>query len=655
MRAPPRSGTGAGAAPRVAALLIALGVFLVDVLSPVEGAVAVLYVVVVLIAARAFSRRGVILTTAGCLALTATAYLVSHGPEETGAPLLRCFVSLAAIGIVTALALRHKDDAAVLAEQAHLLDLTHDAVFVRDAREVITFWNPAAETLYGRTAAEAVGCLAHDLLRTEFPAEKGEILAELHRTGRWEGELVQRVSTGAAITVESRWALQRDATGAPLAVLETNTDVTERKRTHARLVASERRYRSIFENTQVSILQQDWSAVKADLDRLREEGLHDLAAACAADPGLVARERRRVAIVDVNAATLRMLRAPDRAALLGPRDTLLLDALLPETDQSFPQALAALAAGARSFEGEAQLRALDGTTVPVLFGVSFPADPSDLGCVLVHAIDITDRKEAEAALLTVQSDLAHAARVATMGELTATMAHEINQPLAAIVTNGEAALRWLKRPAPDLGEATDALGRAVANGKRASEIVARIRGFLKKTSTRHESLALPELIGEAAQLLDRELARHAVTLRIGSEPGLPRVRGDRLQMQQVVINLMVNGIQAMAATRDRARVLTVRTARQEDGQVRVDVTDTGDGIGPEARERIFQPFYTTKPDGMGMGLAICRSTVEAHGGRLWISEAGPGISEAGLGTSEAGPGATFHLLLPAEEPGEGTP
>ncbi len=381
----PEITTGAG--PRVAALAIALAVFLFDVLSPIEGAVAVLYVVVVLIAARAFSRRGVVLTAVGCLALTATAYLISHGPNETGAPLLRCLVSLAATGIATALALRHKADAAILAEQARLLDLTHDAVFVRDAREVITFWNPAAEALYGWSAAEAVGCVAHDLLRTRFPAEKGAILAELHRTGRWEGTLVQHVSTGGTITLESRWALQRDAAGAPLAVLETNTDVTERERTHARLVASERRYRSIFDNTQVSILQQDWSAVQAELDRLRADGVADLAAR-AADPAFAARARRRVALVDVNAATLRMLRATDRESLIGP-----LADLLPETDQSFPKALAALASGARTFEGEAQMRARDGTLVPVLFGIRFrPIRPSSTRCSSTPSTSPTARR-----------------------------------------------------------------------------------------------------------------------------------------------------------------------------------------------------------------------------------------------------------------------
>ncbi|TGD97727.1 PAS domain-containing sensor histidine kinase [Methylobacterium nonmethylotrophicum] len=617
-------------APRTAAILIAAGVFLLDAFSPIEGAVAVLYVVVVLIAARTFSRRGVVLTTAGCLALTLAAYFAAHRTDEVGAPLLRCFVSLAAIGITAALGLRHKADAAVLAEQASLLDLTHDAVFVRDTRDVITFWNRAAEQFYGWPADEAIGCVAHDLLRSTFPADRAAIFDTLHRTGRWEGELVQRTRAGETVTVESRWVLQRAAAGAPLAVLETNTDITERKRTDSQLVASERRYRAIFDNTRVAILQQDWSGVKADLDRLHREGVRDVAGYCMASEGCVVRMRNRVRIVDANSAAQRMLRAPSREALLGT-----LDERLPEADQTFPQALAALARGERSFESESQVRTYDGETIPVLFGVSFPADPDDLGFVLVHAFDITERKQAESALLAVQADLAHAARVSTMGELTATMAHEINQPLAAIVTNGEAALRWLKRPSPDLGEATDALGRVITNGRRASEIVGRIRGFLKKAAPRQEWLDLPEMIGEASQLIERELVRHAVSLRTEHAPGLPQVLGDRLQLQQVAINLMVNGIQAMAAVRGRPRVLTVRTLREEDGQVACEVTDTGEGIAPEMREQIFQPFYTTKGDGMGMGLAICRSTIEAHGGRLWVTDTGTGT------------GATFHILLPA--------
>ncbi|PIK72746.1 PAS domain-containing sensor histidine kinase, partial [Methylobacterium frigidaeris] len=525
MRPTPETEAHSRLVPRIGAVLIAAGVFLLDAFSPIEGAVAVLYVVVVLIAARSFSRRGVVLTTAGCLALTLAAYLVSHRADDIGAPLLRCFVSLAAIGITAALGLRHKADAAVLAEQASLLDLTHDAVFVRDARDVITFWNRAAEEFYGWSSAEAVGCVAHDLLHSTFPTDRTAILDALHRTGRWEGELVQRTRAGDLVTVESRWVLQRDAAGAPLAVLETNTDVTDRKRTDSQLVASEQRYRAIFENTRVAIFQQDWSGVRADLDRLHREGVRDVAGYCMASEGCVERMRNRVRIVDVNTAALRMLRAPSRDALLSTLDERLLEA-----DQTFPQALAALARGERSFEGESQVRTYDGDIIPVLFGVSFPADPDDLGFVLVHAFDISERKEAESALLAVQADLAHAARVSTMGELTATMAHEINQPLAAIVTNGEAALRWLRRPSPDLGEATDALGRVVANGRRASEIVARIRGFLKKASPRQEWLDLPGMIGEACQLIERELARHAVILQTEHEPGLPHILGDRLQL-----------------------------------------------------------------------------------------------------------------------------
>lgn len=616
-----------GVSLQAVAVLIILGVFLVDVTTSLEGAVAVLYVVVVLIAARAFDRRAVVLTSLGCLALTLTAYMISHGPTKVDAALVRCFVSLAAIGITTALALRHKADASVLAEQAHLLALTHDAVFVRDSRDVITFWNRAAEEFYGWAADEVVGRVAHEVLQTDFRGEHETIQAKLRDTGRWEGELVQRLRDGHTVVVESRWALQCDAAGTPVGVLETNTDVTDRKRTYAQLVESERRYRTIFDNTQVPILQQDWSRVGLMLDRLRAQGVTDIVGHFQRCPTLLKEARRAVGIVDVNAVTGRLLGITNHAAL-----SKTLDDLLPEADEAFLRALVALDSGERFFEGETTIRGRDETMVPVLFGVSFPEDRTGLGCVLVHAVDITERKAAAAALLTAQADLAHASRVSTMGELAATMAHEINQPLAAIVASGEAALRWLDRPAPELGKAVEALNRAIASGRRASDILARIRGFLAKTPPRRELIDLAEMIGEANQLVEREMRRHDVTLRTAFPPDLPEVFGDRVQLQQVIINLMVNGIQAMAELEGRPRLLRVR-AQIVDDAVRVEVADNGEGIGPDAMGRVFQPFFTTKGNGMGMGLAICRSTVEAHGGRL--------------GVMNGEPGAIFYLTLPA--------
>jgi PAS domain S-box-containing protein len=631
---PRPDATGSEFALGVVALSLAGGIFLVDALTPLEGAVAVLYVVVVLIAARAFRRPGAIAASLGCMALTATAYLLSHGLFEGDSALLRAFVSLAAIGISTALALRNQAAAETLAEQARLLDLTHDSIFVRDRNDIVTFWNRGAEELYGFRADEALGRNVHALLRTVFPVDPEAIRMALIRTGRWEGELVQSVRSGRTVTVESRWALQRDARGEPVSVLETNTDISERRRAHAALVESERRYRTIFDTTRVSILQQDWTPVKAALDALAAE-VADIEAYLAEHPDFVARMRRSVTIVDVNAVTLRLIGAEARTEPLPS-----LDAFLAEDEATFPRSLLALARGETFFEGETQIRALTGASVPILFGITFPEAAEGFGCVLVFAVDITERKEAQETLLAVQAELAHAARVSTLGELTASIAHEVNQPLAAIVTNGEAALRWLRRPVPDLEEVQAAVMRVVQSGTRAGDIVARIRTFLTKAPPRPDWLDLTEMIDEAVILIEREMQRHGVTLRREIAAGLPPVFGDRVQLQQVVINLMVNAVQAMAETHDRPRLLVVRAevqgADMDAGEtVRVTVSDSGPGLAPEARDRVFRPFFTTKSDGMGMGLAICRTSVEAHGGRLWASE-------------EPGPGGAFHFTVPVD-------
>ncbi|WP_236960185.1 PAS domain-containing sensor histidine kinase [Methylobacterium durans] len=604
---------------------LALAIFLIDALTPLEGAVAVLYVVVMLIAARAFRSRGVIAMATVCITLTVAAYLPAHGLLNTDAALVRALVSLAAIAIGTALALRNQAAAERLAEQASLLDLTHDSIFVRDRGDIVRFWNRGAEELYGFRADEALGRNVHELLRTVFPMPREAIRGELRRTGRWEGELVQTVRSGRTAIVESRWALQRDARGEPVSVLETNTDITERRRAHEALVESERRYRTIFDTTRVSILQQDWTPVKAALDDLA--GTADVETYLAEHPDFVRRMRQSVRIVDLNAVTLRLLGADSKTQALCH-----LDDILPEDEPTFPRALLAIARGETFYEGESQIRTRSGELVPILFGITFPPDVGGYGCVLVFAVDISERKEAQATLLALQAELAHALRVSTLGELTASIAHEVNQPLAAIVTNGEAALRWLRRPVPDLEEAQAALMRVVSNGTRAGDIVSRIRSFLNKAPTLRERIDLVDMIDEALLLIEQEMMRHGVVPRREIKPDLPEILGDRVQLQQVVINLMVNGIQAMAGVSERPRVLTIQ-ASCDGKEVGIAVIDSGTGIAPEIADSIFKPFVTTKGNGMGMGLAICRTTIEAHGGRLWIGEA-------------SGPGAAFHLTVP---------
>lgn len=358
----------------------------------------------------------------------------------------------------------------ILRERASLLDLTHDTVFVRDMNNVIKFWNRGAEERYGWTRDEAIGRVSYDLVRTTFPAPLSEINAELMRTGRWEGELLHTRHDGTSVTVASRWALQRDEHGNPVAVLETNNDITERKR-------------------------------------------------------------------------------------------------------------------------------------------------------------------AEEALQRVQAELAHATRVMTLGELTASIAHEVNQPLAAIVTNGNACLRWLGGAQPNFVEARQAVERIIKDSYRASEVISRVRALVRKTPPRNDPVDLNDVILEVLALAQNQARRSRVFLRRELANELPPVLGDRVQLQQVILNLVINGLEAIAKSTEGERELTVTSGRDEANNVIVKVRDTGTGIDPANADHLFDAFFTTKPDGMGMGLAISRTIIESHGGRLWA-------------TPNAAKGSVFQFTLP---------
>jgi C4-dicarboxylate-specific signal transduction histidine kinase len=237
-------------------------------------------------------------------------------------------------------------------------------------------------------------------------------------------------------------------------------------------------------------------------------------------------------------------------------------------------------------------------------------------------------------LQRVQTELAHVTRVMTLGELTASIAHEVNQPLAAIVTNGNATLRWLGGATPNLYEARQAVERIIKDSYRASEVIARIRAFVKKTPPRSDLIDLNEVIIEMIALAQNQARRNHVHLQRQLKSDLPRVRGDRVQLQQVILNLIVNGLEAIAKNQDGARELLITSSEDEDEQVIVAVSDSGEGLDPANLEHLFDAFFTTKPDGMGMGLAISRTIIEAHGGRL----------SAGANSPR---GAVFQFTLPA--------
>jgi C4-dicarboxylate-specific signal transduction histidine kinase len=245
-----------------------------------------------------------------------------------------------------------------------------------------------------------------------------------------------------------------------------------------------------------------------------------------------------------------------------------------------------------------------------------------------------ERKHAEEARREAQAELARVSRVTTMGELTASLAHEVNQPIAAAVTNANTCLRWLTRDHPDVEEARAAAMRIVKDGTRAAEIVKRIRLLFKKSTQHGELVDANEAIREMIVLLRSEATRYNITVRMELAADLPRIMGDRVQLQQVLMNLIANSIDAMKEV-DGARELAVKSQRTEKEEVLVSVSDTGVGLPPQQADQIFNAFFTTKPHGTGMGLRISRSIVESHGGRLWAADNSPR-------------GASFHFALPTE-------
>jgi signal transduction histidine kinase len=250
-------------------------------------------------------------------------------------------------------------------------------------------------------------------------------------------------------------------------------------------------------------------------------------------------------------------------------------------------------------------------------------------------MDVTERKHSEEALREAQANLARASRVTTMGELTASLAHEIKQPIAAAVTNAGTCLRWLGRDQPDLPEAREAASRIIKDATRAADIISRVGLLFKKGSPVRESVDLNPVIGEIVFLLRGEAIRHNISVRTDLVADLPQVSGDPVQLQQVLMNLMINGIDAMKEV-NGARDLLIQSQRADNEQLLVAVSDTGVGLPPQQADQIFNAFFTTKPHGTGMGLRISRSIIEAHGGRLWAADRSPR-------------GATFCFTLPTED------
>jgi len=290
----------------------------------------------------------------------------------------------------------------------------------------------------------------------------------------------------------------------------------------------------------------------------------------------------------------------------------------------------------KDFDHGYRLLMPDGS-VKYVHATAHAATDASGGIEFVGAVtDVTARKRAEEELHEAQAGLAHVTRVTALGELAASIAHEVNQPLAAVVTNAAACLRWLDRETPNLDEARGTVRSIIKDGSRAGEVIQRVRGLVNKTAGQKAPLHLNEVVDEVITLVQHELFSHRVLLRLELAPALPLVLADRIQLQQVILNLIINGIEAMQAVTDRPRELVIQTHQDETHQILLTVKDCGIGIAADNADRLFDAFFTTKSSGMGIGLSICRSIVDAHGGRLSAS-------------GNVGPGTTFQFTLPLHQ------
>jgi PAS domain S-box-containing protein len=421
-----------------------------------------------------------------------------------------------------------------------------------------------------------------------------------------------------------------DETGKPMYVGAV-MDITARKKTQDALRYSESRYHNLFRAMAASFWELDVSEVREMLRNLRDSGVTDFEAYFDANPGFLREMIRRSRVIDVNDQTVAMFGGSKEELQVN------VERIWPEeSNPYYAEAILHSIMGKPDYSCECKLSRLDGTRFDAQFTAAFPPKSFRMGPLILGIIDITARKKAEKMLEHVQAEFAHAARISVLGELTASIAHEVNQPLAAITANGEAGLRRLGQSEPGIEKARDLMTRMVADARRAAEIISRVRAMAARREPEQARLSLYQVIDEVLMFLGHEIQSCGVTVALDRDP-VPEVLVDRTQLQQVFVNLAVNAMQAMVRSGGSRRVLTIRTRRSEEGTASCIVEDSGPGIKPEHLDRLFESFFTTKDGGMGMGLPICRSIIEAHGGCIRVDN------------DSAHGGARFTFTLPAAD------
>jgi C4-dicarboxylate-specific signal transduction histidine kinase len=407
-------------------------------------------------------------------------------------------------------------------------------------------------------------------------------------------------------------------------------DITARKKAEEALRNSEQRYRHLFQHMPIALWQLNARNLVELFKDLREQGVTELSAYIDQHPDLLQQFMNAVKIEEVNERMIELLGARDASEIV---EMARFAYIHPE---AFRRGLESRWRGEPMHQEEAKIKTLDGRVIDVLMTATRPGIVTDPDMSLMGMVDITERVRARDMLQRVQADFAHAARMSMLGELTASIAHEVNQPLAAIATNGEVGLRLLDRAEPDLAELREVTHCVVSEARRAADVITRVRRMATRQAPEQTLLSVDEIVREALLFLQHEVQSHGLMITHHPNEAAPKVLGDRTQLQQVFVNLTVNAIQAMAQMETTRRTLAIRTTMSDPHTVCCTLEDSGPGIKPEHLEHLFESFFTTKDAGMGLGLAISRSIIEAHGGYIRAD------NESAYG------GARFSFTLPAK-------
>jgi PAS domain S-box-containing protein len=407
-------------------------------------------------------------------------------------------------------------------------------------------------------------------------------------------------------------------------------DITARKKSEEALRKSEQRYRHLFQHMPIALWQLNASKLVELFNGLRAQGVTELRSYVDQHPGFLQQLMDAVKVEEVNQRMIELVGARDASEIVE------LARFCHIHPDAFLRGLESRWRGDPTHQEETKILTLDGRVIDVLMTATRPGLINDPDISLMGIIDITERVRAQEMLQRVQAEFAHAARVSMLGELTASIAHEVNQPLAAIATNGEVSLHWLDRSEPDLAKVRELTKRVVNDARRAADVIARVRTMAMRKAPEQTLLSVDEVIREALLFLRHEVQSHGLMVTHYPNPAVPKVLADRTQLQQVFVNLTINAIQAMAQMGTTRRTLVIRTTLSDPRTLCCTLEDSGPGIKPEHLDHLFDSFFTTKDAGMGLGLPISRSIIEAHGGYIRAD------NESAYG------GARFSFTLPAK-------